>query len=384
MRLPKLGTRFEGEIPKNIEELCRLGYVQIAEVNIAFCKGRNGYSLSDRMLGCRTEFEIPYQKKDEVVQCPNCGCEYDYDDIVITLKRNKELVRVDYEKMTNKVIEQVQATGCTVKSIDGFLDKKILNVSGKEYLMFFDCFGSADLMLDNESTNTVVNIIFGNSENLKYPDSLIRFDGIKIITNGFNDEIYILRDLPSSNLIIEKLRRVSEVEAEVLKLGSQATWQAVENELTNFFLQEIQIRVIEKYRLKNLWRIYPHLSRVTVNAAGAGKADKITIPLQEYLDELLVDQFTVDAKCYSTTTVSSSTIEKVQHHLSKDGFDAKRVIVLATTNNVTCWEDVTHYKNATGQYRLLIFNARITAVIAVYFGFDNEFLEVIKECINGA
>ncbi|WP_088311963.1 hypothetical protein [Bacillus cereus] len=93
--------------------------------------------------------------------------------------------------------------------------------------------------------------------------------------------------------------------------------------------------------------------------------------------KILDGTFIVDAKCYTSTAVSSKTIETVQHHLSKNGFDARRIVIIATTDNVTCWEDVINYKRTTGQYRLLIFNEHLMAEVAVQLEFFDELLENI-------
>ncbi|MCU4716028.1 hypothetical protein OCE25_27650 [Bacillus cereus] len=380
MLIPLVGTKYEKvQTPEWLTMLSSAGYIKFKEYRLAYCEGRNSFNIGDRLPGCGNQITFSNRSKDNFITCTGCDNDYTFEELKEKSTLFRELISINYNKIIDNIIEKIKEADCNIVNIEGNKNCYILGVMEKEYLMIFD--GKHSDPRSFERAEGIVNInISSGLRHAILPDTVINLVGLNILQHGFEGETYRLRDLPTATVLISRLQKIAEVEATIIEKSKDLTWQAVENELTNFFLDQIRSRSVELYEYKLLSEAYPRFSYVPVNAAGAGNADKITIPLANYLAEVFAGTFTVDAKCYTSTAVSSKTIETVQHHLSKDGFDARRIIIIATTNNVTCWDDVINYKQTTGQYRLLIFNARLMAEVAVQLGFYTGLLTIIDEC----
>ncbi|RSK49692.1 hypothetical protein [Bacillus canaveralius] len=382
MLIPFIGTKYEKtKTPEWITTLSTTEYIRLKEYRVAFCEGRNSLTIGDRLSGCGAKISFSNRSHDNFITCPECDNNYTFEELSGESTFIKELVSIDYDSIINDILVKIKETNCDIIDIEGNKNCYILRVLEREYLMIFDGKHSDPRSFDSDEGIININILAGLRKEV-LPDTVINIFGLNILQYGFEGEIYRLRDLPSAKVLISRLQKITEVETTIIDKSKDLTWQAVENELTNFFLDQIRCRSVELYEYKLLSEAYPKFSYVPVNAAGAGNADKITIPLANYLAEIFDGTFTVDAKCYTSTAVSSKTIETVQHHLSKDGFDARRIVIIATTNKVTCWDDVINYHRTTGQYRLLIFNARLMAEAAVQLNFHEELLSIIDECVK--
>ncbi|MGH0588943.1 hypothetical protein ACQVQY_23185 [Bacillus mycoides] len=383
MLIPMKGIRYTKEqIPEWLNVLKAEGYIRFKEYRLALCEGNNSINIGDRFPGCGSQITFVNRFNEDFITCTKCDNDYTFEDLRENSTLIKELTFIDYKKIINAILEKVNEAKCNIVNIAGSENCYILHVFNKEYLMIFDGKHSDPRSIGEQEGIVNINILSGLKQNT-LPETVVNIEGVSILQNGFEKEMYRLRDLPTATVLISRLKKIAEIEKEIIEKSKNFTWQAVENELTNFFLNQIRNRTVELYEYKVLSDTYPRFSYVPVNAAGAGNADKITIPLGKYLSEVFDGTFTVDAKCYTSTAVSSKTIETVQHHLSKDGFDSRRIVIVATTNNVTCWDDVINYEKATGQYRLLIFNARLMAEVAVQLNFAEELLLIIDECAQG-
>lgn len=382
MLIPLVGTKFErSQIPEWLNSLSTMGYVKFKEYRLADCEGRHSLNIGDRLSGCGAKISFPNRSSDNYINCPVCNNDYTYEELIARSTFFKELVDINYEKIITDILSKIKEANCEVISIEGNKNCYALRAMEREYLLIFD--GNHSDPRSIESNEGMINInILSDFRKKVLPDTVINIFGLDILRYGFEGETYRLRDLPTAKVLFSRLQKIAEVEAAIIEKSKDLTWQAVENELTNFFLDQIRSKSVELYEYRLLSEAFPKFSNVPVNAAGAGNADKITIPLANYLAEIFDGTFTVDAKCYTSTAVSSKTIETVQHHLSKDGFDARRIVIIATTNNVTCWDDVINYKRTTGQYRLLIFNARLMAEVSVQLNFDEKLLEVLDSCVR--
>lgn len=384
MLIPFVGTRYEkSQVPEWLTILGTGGYVKFKEYRLTYCEGRHSLNIGDRLSGCGAKISFPNRSSENFITCPECNNDYRFEELIGESTYFKELVDINYEKIINDILLKIREANCEVSGIEGNKNCYVLRAMEREYLMVFDGNHSDPRSIESDEGILNINILSGLRKEV-LPDTVINILGLNILQYGFEGETYRLRDLPTSKVLISRLQRIAEVEDSIIEKSKELTWQAIENELSNFFLEQIRSKSVELYEYKLLSEAYPRFSNVPVNAAGAGNADKITIPLANYLAEIFDGTFTVDAKCYTSTAVSSKAIETVQHHLSKDGFDARRIVIIATTNNVTCWDDVINYKRTTGQYRLLIFNARLMAEVAVQLNFDEKFLEVLDQCINVA
>ncbi|OTX19165.1 hypothetical protein GVV68_01435 (plasmid) [Bacillus cereus] len=380
MLIPIRGTRYiKEQIPDWLMQLSVEKYIKFKEYRLTYCVGRDSINIGDRFPGCGNQIIFSNRFRDKPITCTECDNDYTFEELHEKSSLYKELIEIDYSKIITDILERIKETDCNIINIEGNRDCYILNVYGKEYLLIFDGRHSDPKIFAEQEGIININILYTLQSNV-LPETVVNINGIHILQNGFGKEKYRLRDLPNANVLISRLQKVAEIEAEIIEKSKVFTWQAVENELTNFFLNQIRSKKVELYEYKLLSEAYPKLSYIPVNAAGAGNADKVTIPLAQYLSEVFSGAFTVDAKCYTSTAVSSKTIETVQHHLSKDGFDARRIVIIATTNNVTCWDDVINYQKTTGQYRLLIFSARLMAEVAVQLNFADELLMTIEEC----
>ena len=381
--IPREGTKFEGALPQSLVYLYNQGYIKFEKYKLAVCLGRHSVNLGNQLIGCGNEIVYPLRPKDELIHCENCGNEYENNELSEIEKIIIELSHIKYEKLFKDTLDKITESGLYVQPFDRY-GNYVIVFEDKRYLIVMDCIPSDTraILSALESKEYILLIKFADFNNVPLPENLITFSGLEILEKGFEDKKYVLRDLPSSGSVIERLEEVSRVEKEILGKSKSLTWQALENEVSSFFIEEIRKREVQRYRYKTLVNHFPIYSRISVNAAGAGNPDKFTIEMADYLAEFFEAPFTFDAKCYTTTAVNSETMEKVLHHLSKDGFDAKRVIIIATTNIVTCWQDVVSYKKATGQYRLLIFNARLLSEVLVQLGFSSEFLRILDDCIN--
>lgn len=316
--------------------------------------------------------------------CPHCGNEYSQQDIDLTSVHYYEIVSINYKKILSDVLGCINITGCTTEGLCERPGNYLLTITDRQYLLIFDAdttdFTTVIRAIDEKEGIVFIQITDNPLPTL--PDTTVIVAAIDILKGSLDDIKFRLRDLPSSQKVISNIKQVALVEQEILNKSSLVTWQAVENELTNFFLDKLRTQQVELYKYRLMLESFPRFRRIPVNAAGAGNADKLTIDLLEYLNEVIKGDFTADAKCYTSTAVDHHTIEKVQHHLSKDKFDSRRILILATTNKVTCWEDVHNFRVVAGQYHLLIFSARIIAEVTVQLDFDKEFLRVLGECVK--
>ncbi|OHY73611.1 hypothetical protein [Priestia aryabhattai] len=382
MLIPLVGTRFERhEISDSLFDLHSRGYIRFREYRVSLCKGRGSINIGERLSGCQNEIAFSNRLTEDYIACPVCGNDYFFEELKDGSVLLKEITEINYEKIVKDIIKKIEEAKCRVININGNEHSYIIHVEDREYLLIFDSIYSDPGII--ESQEGIININISNVlKKGTLPDTVINILGMNIVRDGFEVEKYKLRDLPPAKEIISKLTKISEVEKSILEKSKYLSWQAVENEFSNFFLNQIRVKTVELYKYRLLIETYPRLSYVPVNVAGAGKADKISIPLTDYLAEIFDGTFTVDAKCYTSTSVSSKTIESTQHHLSKDGFDARRTIIIATTNNITCWDDVIHYKSTTGHYRLIIFNARLIAEVSVQLNFSKELLTLIDKFVE--
>ncbi|PEB96046.1 MULTISPECIES: hypothetical protein [Bacillus cereus group] len=384
MLIPIKGTRYTKEkIPDWLVQLSVEKYIKFKEYRLTYCEGRNSLNIGDRFSGCGNQIIFSNRSRDKPITCTECDNDYTFEELHESSLIFKELIEIEYSKIVADILEKIKETECNIIDIEGNRNCYILKVYDKEYLLIFDGRHSDPRIFAEQEGIININILSTFQQNA-LPETVVNINGIHILQYGFGKEKYKLRDLPNASVLISRLQKVAEIEAEIIEKSKVFTWQAVENELSNFFLNQIRNKKVELYEYKLLSEAYPQLSYIPVNAAGAGNADKVTIPLAQYLSEVFSGTFTVDAKCYTSTAVSSKTIETVQHHLSKDGFDARRIVIIATTNNVTCWDDVINYQKTTGQYRLLIFSARLMAEVAVQLKFADELLNIIEQCAKEA
>lgn len=386
MIIPLLGTCFkDGDIPDILLQLGKKGYLRFKVFRVTSCDGRLSTSIVERLEGCGHSIKFSIRKSEDFIPCHNCGNEYFFNELQAKSDIIKEIVDIDYRAIIEDINNSIKEQGIIVTNLDGYEGNFTLKIdsSDDEYLLVFS--GGANnqsgILSATERKSGVIFIQISEISSTILPETAIVISGVEILLNGFGHYKDILRALPKSNEVIDRLRRVRQVENEIILASNVITWQAVENEVANFFINEIRSRVVAKYKYRILLEQFPHFARIPVNAAGAGNADKVTINLSDYLEELFEADFTTDVKCYTSTTVDYKTMEKVLHHLSKNPFDAKRVIIVATTNNVTCWDDVKSFKDATGNYRLIIFTARLIAELAVNLGFEEEFKKVLRESI---
>ncbi|MGO4791340.1 hypothetical protein AB4124_28430 [Paenibacillus sp. 2KB_20] len=383
MLIPVLGTRYTNDLPSYIKDLKNNNYINLNKFIELDCIGRESTSIGDRMIGCRQKTILPAEKEIDLLECSHCDNYYIEEEIARCCNIYFEITSINYSKVFEETLKIIQSTGCTLVNIDNRTGNYFLQVEERQYLLVLEEEATDFLSISKaiQENNGLIFIKLVENKLPTLPDTIVTISAIDIISSGFEKEKYRLRDLPSAQTVIESIQKVSLVEEEILSKSSLITWQAVENELTNFFLDKLRSQQIQLYKYRNMLDSYPRFRRIPVNAAGAGNADKLTIDLLDYLDEVIKGDFTADAKCYTTTAVDHHTIEKVQHHLSKDKFNSKRILILATTNKVTCWDDVHDYKIATGQYRLLIFSARIIAELVVQLDFADDFLSLLQNCI---
>ncbi|WP_159887552.1 hypothetical protein [Paenibacillus puerhi] len=383
MLIPVLGTRYTDDLPSYVLNLKNNNYINLDKFIELDCIGRESTNIGDRMIGCRKMTILPAEDEIDLVECSHCDNNYFEEEIALCCNIYFEITSINYSKIFEDTLNLIESTGCALLRINNRTGNYLLQVEGRQYLLVLE--GEAtDFLSISKAIQEKDGLIFIKLVENKIPtlpDTIVSISAIDIITSGFEKEKYRLRDLPSAQNVIESIQKISLVEEEILSKSSLVTWQAVENELTNFFLDKLRSQQIELYKYRTMLDSYPRFRRIPVNAAGAGNADKLTIDLLDYLDEVIRGDFTADAKCYTTTAVDHHTIEKVQHHLSKDKFNSKRILILATTNKVTCWDDVHNYKISTGQYRLLIFSARIISEVVVHLDFANEFLSLLQNCV---
>jgi hypothetical protein len=382
--IPIVGTVYlSADVPEEIRSLEAGGYLSLSKYRIALCSGRSSLSVANRLNGCNEHIRIGLRKSEEIITCANCGNEYFYDELLEKCENLTEVIRINEQAIEHKVVEKFTNEGFLCVPIEGYRGNYILQNSqiGKVYLLLFA--GSNDntnaIIYATEYQSGVIKIDILDTKQPPLPNTVIGFSGVDIILNDFKDFLYVIRDIPDSNEIIKRLQKVLDVEKGIIDLSTKLSWQFVENQFTDFFLDQIRSRVVQIYKYQALLKQFPQFSRIPVNAAGAGNADKITIDLGEYLDEMFKQDFTADAKRYTSSKVDHSTMEKVLHHLSKSPFDANRVIIIATTNSVTCWDDVASFKNVTGQYRLIIFTARLIAETAINLEFADELIQLMKD-----
>jgi hypothetical protein len=377
-----VGTIYlSAKVPKEIEDLESEGYLSLSKYKIAFCTGRSSLSVADRMYGCNERIRIGLRKSEEIISCANCGNEYYYEELLEKSEYLTEVARINEQDIISKVIEIFSKEGFLCTPLEGYNGNYVLQNTqfGKDYLLIFS--GSNvnvnAIVFATEYQSGVIKIDILDTQQPPLPKTVISFSGIDIILNDFKSFLYVIRDIPDSKEIIYRLQKVLDVEKGIIELSTKLSWQFVEDQFSNFFLDQIRSRVVQTYKYQALLKQFPQFSRIPVNAAGAGNADKITIDIGEYLEEMFKQDFTADAKRYTSSKVDHTTMEKVLHHLSKSPFDANRVIIIATTNSVTCWDDVASFKNVTGQYRLIIFTARLIAETAVNLEFADELIQLM-------
>lgn len=381
MKIPPVGTQYKKvEIPVFIKKLISNKYIQVKNYRIAHCTGKTSIYIGQRFKGCNYTITFDVKKNDNYIACPNCGNEYEYEELLKSSSLISEIYRINYKLIQKDIIKAIQQCEFEIiemeENIGNYVIKK--RTSQAEYLVIFSGKGeNRSYIIDaiELKTNIIYIDVFHNNDTL--PETVIKISGIEILLNGFEEFDNRLSALPISVETIRRLKTVRHVENQIIELSKLLSWQVVENEVANYFLNEIRCRVVEKYKYKVLLEQYPQFALIPVNAAGAGNADKFTINLSDYLEELFEDNFTLDAKCYTSTSVDYKTMEKVLHHLSKNPLDSRRVIIIATTNNVTCWDDVWSFKNATGKYKLIIFTAKLIAEVSVHLGFHEELLEIL-------
>ncbi|PYE48780.1 hypothetical protein HUB98_16785 [Paenibacillus barcinonensis] len=384
MLIPVLGTRYTDDLPSYIIDLKNNNYINLNKFIELDCIGRESINIGKRMIGCRQKTILSAEREIDLVECSHCDNNYIEEEFALCCNTYFEITSINYSKVFEDTLKIIQSTGCKLLSIDNRTGNYLLQVENRQYLLVLE--GEAtDFLSISKAIQEKDGLIFIKLVENKLPtlpDTIVTISAIDIITSGFEKEKFRLRDLPSAQTVIESIQKISLIEEEILNKSSFITWQAVENELTNFFLDKLRSQQVQLYKYRTMLDSYPRFRRIPVNAAGAGNADKLTIDLLDYLEEVIKGDFTADAKCYTTTAVDHHTIEKVQHHLSKDKFNSKRILILATTNKVTCWDDVHDYKITTGQYRLLIFSARIIAEVVVHLDFADEFLSLLQSCVS--
>lgn len=383
MRIPPLGTKYKTtEIPKFLNELATKKYIQLTKYKSSSCSGRESVYIEERLTPCKYTFSFSVRKQEDYVVCPNCGNEYEYEEISLHAEIISEVTSINYQLIINDIIQAIQVQECEVVELKGYKNNYILKCPNTHY-EYLVVFSGADsdkrAMLNALETKSGIIYIEITEEKTTLPDTAISVSASELLSEGLKNLYQHLKVLPASNEIISRLKIISEVEDEIIRLSSSVTWQVVENEITNFFLDKIRSSVVAKYKYKVMLELLPQFSLIPVNAAGAGNADKFTINMLDYLEEIFEDNFTADAKCYTSTSVDHKTMEKVLHHLSKTPLDAKRVVIVATTNNVTCWDTVFNYKSVTGKYRLIIFTAKLIAEVSVQLGFYREFLDIFRK-----
>jgi len=388
MKIPPVGTRYiKTEVPEFLGELANREYIKIANYRTSLCQGKISMYIGERLVGCGNNIKYNIKKTEDYIICPNCDNEYEYEDLFANSSIISEIVDINYGMIFTNIIQAIQQFDFNVTELEGYRGNYLIkkdDLQDEYLLMFSGAVSNKSTILDAiELKSGVMFIEISEEVTNTLPDNVLVISGTEILLEGFEKYNVKLGILPKSNEVISRLRTVTQVENNILELSKLISWQAVENEVTDFFLNELRCRVVAKYKYKNLLELFPQFALIPVNAAGAGNADKFTININDYLEELFEAEFTLDAKCYTSTSVNHNTMEKVLHHLSKNPLDAKRVIIIATTNNVTCWDDVWSFKNTTGKYKLIIFTAKIIAEISVHLDFHQEFLNVLSECIQG-
>ncbi|MBV1734753.1 MAG: hypothetical protein KMY50_03075 [Candidatus Desulforudis sp.] len=381
--IPKEGTRFPAErVPEYLEKLSSTGYLRFSCFRVTTCKGRNTVNIGDRLAGCNYEIVSP-NLYFESIECSNCGNEYSYEELEPRSEKVCELTAINYDKIVSAIVDSIRETDFGIHEIAGYYGNYVLELDSKRFLLVFDgsVFDRRAILTAQDSGSHIVRIALDEDVAGDLPANILTLSGIDIIYKGFQNQKYILRDLPSTTEIIQRMEMVVIVEREMLELTGRIDWRVFEGKITDYLLHQLRNRVTERYQYSQLLKAIPSYGNVSVSWSGPGKPDKITLNLAEYLDELLSEGFTTDAKCYGEKSrIDHNTIEKVQHHLSLDEFGAQKVLIITTTNNITCWQDVANYKRRTGHYKLVILSARLLAEVVVHLAFADEFLKVLKEC----
>ncbi|QGG46841.1 hypothetical protein [Heliorestis convoluta] len=378
-----IGTRFQAEaVPEDITKLTSFGFITLSEYLLSNCNGRESVNIANRIEGCGELISITNRKTEELIQCSNCEAEYTYEEIKVNAQRIKEIKEIKYNKIIDYILEKVKNTNVEIEEIARRTGNYIFRINEKSFFVVFN-FPNCNLetLLLNRAKNQFIILINFSEKIPSIPGEVIVFSGYEILEDGFESFKHILRDLPTCSELIEKVRLVPSIETKIIELGKKIEWQFFENEISNFIMHEIKSRSEQRYLYWLLLNHHPELKHILVNAGGAGKADKLPIILSEYLSDMLREPATMDAKLYSTTKVTNTTMEKVTHHMLLSDSKTTRVIIFTTTNDVTCWEDVFSAKRKYGYFKLLILTARILSEISVHLEFHTELIEKMQSRI---
>lgn len=378
--LPPLGpVRPDFTQDPRTQELIHHGWITLSTHVLVTCKGKSGYSFQEQASGCGEWFELPqpldsYSNLDEVT-CTNCGASYIVGTLGASLKQNTELVAISFVDLINALHVKLERRGVSMSPIEGIPWHYELSVPGHRWVASLQVPPALRWDVDER----IAYVQFQQRHDLSLPTIVAMYSGIELILNEPDVLINDLQLLPPVSTINQRLQKISNIWQRITALGNTIRWQTAENEFTQFVFTQLRGRAADTARLRAWLHRYPSFDVLPVHVGGAGKPDWQTVRLSDYLTEIFNgDLFTGDTKLYSRRRVSKSDIETVQRHLSKAPGDTRRALILATTDDITVWDDVESYRRNTGRHRILILSARILAELAVHLEFDDDFVQLME------
>lgn len=349
-------------------------FIVVSTIKSIKCDDVKSMKLSDNKVGCGNKIILKKNIKSGVnIICPYCGNTYEYDDIEDKINKEYEIVEIKDNSIIHSVINEIKSQKCNVTEVDS--RTYTMTIGKNKYLIIFD--GKINLPINAVDDLIVIIDIKIRPKKYDLPAQSRSVSAFSILSNGFKKIYNEVKYLDSYTDIEDRIKKVSNVENSIIEDSKHINWQLIEKKYTMFFLDKIRTSKVEIAKYKYLLSNYPSLGIIPLSSGGAGNPDVISIDIYKYLSEVFNDKFTSDAKRYTSSKVDSKQMEKVLHHLSKSQFDEKRVVIVSTTNDVTCWDTVKSFC-IEGTYRLILFTPRIMAEVAVQLKFDNELLELLS------
>lgn len=367
----------EGQKTKTLSNELRYmidnNFITICTIKSIKCEGIKSMELGCNKVGCNKRIVLNENiERGDYIECPYCGNWYEYEDVEGKISEEYEISEIKDTSIIFNVIDKIKSQKCDVKQVTS--RNYIMTIGEKKYLIIFD--GKIDRPINEVDDLIIIIDIKIRPKKYNLPAQSRSVSAFSILNNGFREIYNQVKYLDSYTDIEDRIKKVSNVEERIINDSKVIKWQLIEKEYAMFFLDKIRTSRIEIAKYKYLLSNYPHLGIIPLSSGGAGKPDGVSIDIYKYLSEVFDGKFTSDAKRYSVSKVDSNQMEKVLHHLSKSQFDEKRVVVVATTNDVTCWDTIKSFQ-IDGSYRIILFTPRIMAEVAVQLKFDRELLELL-------
>ncbi|MGM9978039.1 MAG: hypothetical protein ACI33J_04520 [Clostridium sp.] len=349
-------------------------FITIGTIKSIKCEDVRSMDLSCNKIGCNNRIVLNENlERREYIECPYCGNCYEYEDIESKIREEYEITEIKDKIIISNVIDKIKGQKCDVKQITS--RNYIMTIEEKKYLIIFD--GKIDRPINELDDLIIIIDIKIRPKKYNLPAQSRSVSAFSILKNGFKKMFDQVKYLESYTDIEDRIKKVNNVEKRIINDSKVIKWQLIEKDYAMFFLDKIRSSRKEIAKYKYLLSNYPHLGIIPLSSGGAGNPDGVSIDIYKYLSEVFEGKFTSDAKRYSVSKVDSNQMEKVLHHLSKSQFDEERVVVVATTNDVTCWNTIKSFQ-IDGSYRIILFTPRIMAEVAVQLKFDIELLGLLS------